>query len=238
MSSGSAAVPASPWGLSPRLAAVEIAEVAKNFGTTPVLRGVSARFSQGVITLLSGPNGAGKSTLLALVGTQLKPTRGDIVYRDDRNRPLTVMGVRARLGWVSHEIQCYAQLSGRENVRLAADLQGASMHRYEDLSARLGLGKFAERPMSTLSRGQRQRIALARALIHFPDLLLLDEPWTGLDAHSGRLLEEVVLSEAERGCVVVVVSHQEGLAQRLNAEQLHLVRGRLTSPDSDSPTRD
>lgn len=216
--------------LSPRLQQVELQGVTRNFGTTPALRGVTASFRNDAIVLLSGPNGAGKSTLLSLVGTQLKPSRGTLAYTDAHGRALDRTAVRARLGWVSHEIQCYAQLTGRENVKLAADLQGADMSRYEELCEGLGLGRFSERPMTTLSRGQRQRVALARALIHRPDLLLLDEPWTGLDTRSSELLERVVLGEAAAGSIVVVVSHQEGLESRLGARRLHLVRGRLQEP--------
>ena len=227
MSASSAHQSTAETTLSPRLSSARVCDVTKNFGTTLALRGVSASFERGEITLLSGPNGAGKSTLLAVLGTQLKPTRGKVIYRGDDDQPLSTLAVRARLGWVSHEIQCYAQLTGQENIKLAADVQGATMGRYAELQENLGLGRFADRPMATLSRGQRQRVALARALIHVPDLLLLDEPWTGLDARSSNLLESVVRQEAARGCVVVVVSHQEGLAERLKAKRVHLVRGRV-----------
>ncbi len=212
-----------------RLVLVDVRGVTKTFGSTPALRGISCKFVAGSITLLGGPNGAGKSTLLALLGTQLKPTRGELHYTDRRGFRLERKQVRCLTGWVSHEIQCYAQLTGRENIELAARLHGVDVGCYEPLRQRLGLGRFAERPVASLSRGQRQRVALARALVHQPDLLLLDEPWTGLDRRSSQLLENVVLQEADDGATVVVVSHQEGLAQRLGATELKLNRGRVDS---------
>ena len=218
-------------GAPRRIARVVTQGVSKSFGATPALRGVSLELTPGSITLLSGPNGAGKSTLLSVLGTQLRPSRGRVDYLDRAGVGLGRQEVRSLLGWVSHEIQCYAQLSGRENVELAAKLQGVPVGRYGELAARLGLGSFAERAVSGLSRGQRQRVALARALIHAPELLLLDEPWTGLDAHSSALLEKVVLEEAAQGAIVIVVSHQEGLASRLGAREVTLVRGRIQTSD-------
>lgn len=206
---------------------VVVQELTKLFGATPALRGVSICLNAEEIALLSGPNGAGKSTLLGVMGTQLRPTRGSVQYLTGEGRELSRAQVRAQLGWVSHTSHCYGELSGRQNVALAAELQGVSPALYRPLAERLGLGKFAERPVSTLSRGQTQRVALARALIHSPKLLLLDEPWTGLDQKSGELLERVVLEERERGALIAIVSHEAGLAERLGAREVKIVRGQV-----------
>jgi heme exporter protein A len=101
---------------------------------------------------------------------------------------------------------------------------------YRSLAERLGLGKFAERPVSTLSRGQTQRVALARALVHGPSLLLLDEPWTGLDRRSGELLESVVREERDAGALIAIVSHEPGLAARLGAREVRVSRGQTSAP--------
>lgn len=208
-----------------RLNKVAARAVTKLFGATPALRGADLDLEPGEITLLSGPNGAGKSTLLSIIGTQLRPTRGRVDYFDGHGQALDRQGVRAQLGWVSHASHCYGELSGRQNVQLCAELHGVKDDRYDALAERLGLGRFAERPVRTLSRGQTQRVALARALIHQPSLLLLDEPWTGLDKKSGELLEQVVLEERARGALIAIVSHEADLSARLGAREVRVVRG-------------
>lgn len=212
-----------------RLSRVRIVQVTKLFGPTPALRGATLELAAGQITVLTGPNGAGKSTLLNIIGTALRPTRGHVDYFDGTGVLLTRTQVRAQLGWVSHTSHCYAELSGKQNVELAAELQGVGIQNYERVAARVGLAKFALRPLSTLSRGQTQRVALARALVHDPNLLLLDEPWTGLDQNSARLLETIVLEEAERGALVAVVSHEPGLVERLSARRVHIAGGQVQS---------
>lgn len=220
-------------GLGQRLRAVHVRGVTRLFGATPALRGVSLDLPAGSITLLSGPNGAGKTTLLSIIGTQLKPTRGEVIYQG-REGPLALAAVRAQLGWVSHDSHCYRELTGRQNIALAAELHGVSLGRnWERVAERFALGRFVERSVSTLSRGQRQRVALARALIHEPSLLLLDEPWTGLDAASSERLEQVVAEERARGAVVVVVSHAAGLAERLGAREVRLQAGRIAEVTSE-----
>ncbi len=215
-----------PWE---RLSAVRVREVTRLFGATPALRGVSLDLAVGSITLLAGPNGAGKSTLLSIVGTQLTPTRGEVIY-EARGTALPIDAVRAQLGWVSHASHCYRELTGKQNIELAAKLYGIDPEgAWARVSERFGLGRFALRSVGTLSRGQRQRVALARALVHQPSLLLLDEPWTGLDAASSERLEHVVREERERGALVVIVSHEAGLAGRIGARTVQLAGGRLAS---------
>src|SRR4051812_49431340 len=162
---------------------IEVRGVTRRFGATLALRQVSASFEAGSLTFLEGPNGAGKSTLLAILGTVLRPSSGSIWYE-----PLGDNQAEARrhIGWVAHESHCYRELSGRRNVELVAQIHGLTRvaERVEQVIARVGAQPFAERPVGTLSRGQRQRIALARALVHDPGVLLLDEPWTGLDLAS------------------------------------------------------
>lgn len=213
---------------------VRAEQVGKSYGSVPALRSVTARFVAGSLTVLSGDNGAGKSTLLGLVGTRLRPTSGEVVYLGRSGARLTRSQVRAELGWVSHEALVYGELSGRDNVLLAAELQGISpvsvaADAYARTAERVGLGRFAERPASTLSRGQRQRVSLARALIHEPSLLLFDEPWTGLDHTGAHLLDRIVSEERSRGAVVIVVAHDPTLARRLGGDEIRLSRGRLES---------
>jgi heme exporter protein A len=210
-----------------RIQRIEVRGVLRAFGATLALRGVNTAFDAGTISLLEGPNGAGKSTLLAVIGTVLRPSSGTVWYDPVGDQPEEV---RRHLGWVAHESHCYRELGARDNVLLAARLHGVeSKDSWTDVAQRVDIAHLADRPVGTLSRGQKQRVALARALVHAPSVLLLDEPWTGLDLKSSSLLEQVLREERERGTLVVVVSHGEGIAERLGARRVRLENGRIAS---------
>jgi heme exporter protein A len=207
--------------------AVELRNVSKTYGPVRALVGVSWSFALGAVTVVRGANGSGKSTLLAVVGTLARPTSGKVAYGElgrDRGQ------VRRTLGWVGHESLCYPDLTGRQNIELAARLYGCSARdAYESAKERFELGAFADRPVRTYSRGQRQRIAVARALVHRPALLLLDEPTTGLDSAATARLQGVVREEAARGAVVIVVTHDVGFAEAMESQVLWLERGRTVT---------
>jgi len=203
--------------------AVEARDLWKRFGATIALRGLSARFGAGTITVVVGPNGAGKSTLMSILAGLARPSRGSVRYAPFGVGP---ENVRGRVGWVGHESYCYPALSVRENVELAARMHGVeAAGAWERVAARFDLAALAKRRCGTLSRGQLQRAALGRGLVHGPGLVLLDEPWTGLDTASARRLDEVVCEERDRGAVVVVISHDAGTTERLGGTQLRLERG-------------
>lgn len=204
---------------------VELRGVTKTYGAVRALLGVTATFAAGKVSMVLGANGSGKSTLLSIVGTLARPTSGKVSHGAlGRSRE----DVRRVLGWVGHDSLCYGDLTGRENIELAARLHGLDpAARFEAARARFELGPFAERPFRTYSRGQRQKVALARALVHSPRLLLLDEPTTGLDAPSVERLRDVVKEEAGHGAVVVVVTHDEGFASAIGDLRLVLERGRV-----------
>jgi heme exporter protein A len=206
---------------------IELRSVSKTYGAVRALVGVSCRFEPGQTTVVRGPNGSGKSTLLAIVGTLSKATSGVVDHGElGRSRA----AIRQRLGWVGHESLCYPDLTGRENIELAARLHGENVvDAYIRAAARFDLGSFADRAVRTYSRGQRQRVALARALVHRPRLLLLDEPTTGLDAQATERLLGVVREEVGRGAAVVVVTHDVTFAQALGAREIVLERGRVVT---------
>lgn len=207
---------------------VELDNVTKTYPpAVRALRGVSAIFAAGQVSMVLGANGSGKSTLLSIVGTLATATSGKVSHGAlGKSRE----AVRRVLGWVGHDALCYADLTGRENIELAARLHGLSADRsFEVARERFGLGSFAERPFRTYSRGQRQRVSLARALVHDPLLLLLDEPTTGLDKVGVETLSAVVREEARRGAVVVVVTHDETFARAIGDEQMVLEAGRVVS---------
>jgi heme exporter protein A len=201
--------------------AIEVTDVTKRFGATMALRGVSATFRSGELTIIEGANGSGKSTLLGILAFMLRPTSGTIVTKPE------LPAVREEVGWVSHETLAYADLSGRRNLELAAEWHGIDpKEAWEAAKERFDLGPFAERPLRTNSRGQRQRIALAKALVHRPRVVLLDEPTTGLDAAGVERLLRVVGDEVASDALVIVVAHDPEVFAEFEPRTLVLERGR------------
>lgn len=206
---------------------VRLSHISKSFGNVRAVVDVTLELEAGKVVVIEGPNGSGKSTLLGIIGTLIRPTSGTIDYG---NLGRTRDDVRARLGWLGHDTLCYPDLTGRENIELAANLAGVDAAvAWKRSAERFSIGEFASRPMRTGSRGQRQRIALARALVHEPDLVLLDEPSTGLDKASVERVERVIAEEAERGAAVVMITHDATIAHNVKASRYQMDRGRLRS---------
>jgi heme exporter protein A len=199
----------------------------KVFGATRALAGVDVSFAAHSITALEGHNGSGKSTLLSLLALLARPTRGEIRFGqyDARNTP----ALRSRIGVLAHSAMVYPDLTAHENLALAAELYGlaANDSHVLGLTERFGLGGWASRPARTYSRGQLQRLSLARAVLHRPQLLLLDEPSTGLDTSSVERLVVAIQAERERGAIVVLVTHDRSLSDRLADTRIELRQGRL-----------
>jgi ABC-type multidrug transport system ATPase subunit len=206
---------------------ISLRNVTKTFGPVRALVGVTCTFATGAVTVLRGANGSGKSTLLSIVGLMTKPTLG---YIDHGELGVDRQDIRATLGWVGHESLCYPDLTGRENVHFAASLHDRDPTAAFTVAAeRFDLRGFADRPVRTYSRGQRQRIALARALVHSPKLLLLDEPTTGLDANANARLITVLHEESAAGTTIVVSTHDDGFARLVGGVVMTLERGRQSS---------
>ncbi|MFW6074226.1 MAG: heme ABC exporter ATP-binding protein CcmA [Chloroflexota bacterium] len=187
---------------------LEIEQVSKRFGRLLALRSVDFHLQAGECVALLGANGAGKTTLLRIIATLSQPTRGG--YRAfGVDAAVRRREVRARIGVVSHQPFVYPELTCRENLRFSA-----RMYEIEDEAARIdeilayvGLSDRVDRAASTLSRGLLQRLDLARALLHRPVVLILDEPDTGLDASGRHLLQRIITSQVEAGGAVVVTTH-------------------------------
>jgi len=203
---------------------VTVHGVTRSFGRTVALRGVDTSFSSGEITTLEGHNGSGKITLLGILGTLIPPTLGRVSYGPSDTG---IVEVRRQIGWVSHESHCYPDLPPAQNIRLPAAIYGATEKACEGASRRFGVDAFADVLVRQLSRGQRQRVALARAMVHEPTFLLLDEPTTGLDREGTERLLVAVREEAARGAIVVFVTHDAGVAERIATRRLVLERGRF-----------
>lgn len=205
---------------------VEARGLVKVYGPTRALVGVDARLDAGVVTAIEGPNGSGKSTLLNILAQLVRPTRGEIRYGDG---PSTGSALRAQIGVLAHAAMIYPDLTGLENLLLYARLHDVvdAPARVETLLERFEIGRFRDRPARTYSRGQLQRIALARALVHTPRLLLLDEPSTGLDVHGVTRLVRAIEEERARGAIVALVTHDPSLSERLAQRRIRLHRGRV-----------
>ncbi len=211
---------------------VGVTGLAKSYGPTLALAGVDLRFEAGSVTVIRGANGSGKSTLLWLLALLAHPTKGEIRY--GKYGPADADHLRGRIGFVAHQLQLYPGLSGRENLVLAARLQGIpyAEKRALDLGESLFVREYWDRPLRTYSRGQAQRISIARALLHEPRLLLMDEPATGLDAKSTDSFVRLVEQEKQRGAIIVIVTHEPKLASVVGDRVLHMDRGKIVEASS------
>ncbi len=194
---------------------IKIEGLVKNYGTNPVLRGLNLHVQPGEFVSLVGPNGAGKSTLLRIVATLLSPTAGTVTIG---GWPLNshAANVRRHIGLVSHQPLLYGDLTAAENLDFYARL-----YQLDDREARItqalrtvGLAARRRDPVRSFSRGMLQRLTLARATLHEPDILLFDEPYTGLDQDATHLLDTLLLEEAQKGRTILMITHD--LARGLN----------------------
>ena len=208
---------------------VEIRKVAKRYGNERALAGVSLDLAAGKMCALLGHNGAGKTTLLGVVSTLVRPTAGNVAYRSSAG-VVTGDAVRREIGMLAHSSLCYGELSARENLALIAGLYSVDGSRaaVDAMLDRVGLEpKARDRAARTYSRGMVQRLALARALLTRPSLLLLDEPFTGLDRGGALALGEQLGALRDAGAIVVVVTHDlEAIAGRADHVAI-LRRGQL-----------
>jgi heme exporter protein A len=187
---------------------LELRDVSKFYGDHAALRGVWLRIEPGESVLLYGPNGAGKTTLLRTLASLCRPSEGQVLFGGqdlDRNSGVS----KAKIGFLSHATFLYGELTARENLRFAGTLFGL-----QDLERRIGaalnlfsVGGRADEPVRTLSRGLQQRVSLARALLHQPEFLLLDEPFTGLDAEATKNLQAILSRLPDQGQAVIFSTH-------------------------------
>jgi heme exporter protein A len=193
-------------------AAVELDGVARAYGEQVVLRDVTFSLPAGRSLAVFGANGAGKTTLLRILATLLRPHAGAARVLG-RALPREGWAVRGRLGLVAHDPLLYRDLTARENLRFHARLRGVAFERVEALLARVGLERRADEPVRTLSRGMVQRVAICRATLHEPALLLLDEPLANLDPAAAELVAPLIGRDS--GAARVLVSHdaEAGLAE-------------------------
>jgi len=206
---------------------ISCAGVSRHFGRRHAVSRVSFDAPRGTILGLLGPNGAGKSTLLAILATLLRASAGEVRY--GRFDASAGPSLRARIGVLGHDLFLYPELTAFENLALFAGLYGVPGRGARARAAldSAGLADRADDPVSSLSRGMRQRVALERALIHAPRLALLDEPFTGLDDASTAALVARLGSLREGGAIVVLATHDLDVAEGLLDHAIFLREGRV-----------
>ena len=208
---------------------LQFIDVTRTFGRRRALNRVTFSAEAGSITALLGHNGAGKSTLLSIAATLLQPSSGEVRY--GAHAATDSAGLRGRIGMLGHDLYLYPELSASENLQFFARIYGLS-----DVEGRvaraLELAKLADRGddvVAGYSRGMRQRLALERALIHEPRLLLLDEPFTGLDEASREALRERLRTARAAGTIVILTTHDIAAIANLTDASITLVDGRLAA---------
>jgi ABC-type multidrug transport system ATPase subunit len=184
--------------------AIELRGLRRDFGERVALRDLSVRVAEGATLAVLGRNGAGKSTLLRILATLLRPQGGEAIVLGEP-LPRRAFAVRSMIGFVGHEPLLYRDLNGRENLCYHARLRGVDYGRVEELLAAAGMDRRAEEPVRLLSQGMVQRLAVCRAVLHDPELLLLDEPRANLDPGASELLEPLIGRAA--GATRVLTSH-------------------------------
>jgi heme ABC exporter ATP-binding subunit CcmA len=199
--------------------ALTFADVTLDFGRRRALNRVSFNINGGEIVAVLGPNGAGKTTLLFVAATLLTPSAGEVRF-GERTAASAGDELRRLIGLVGHDLYVYTELTAIQNLRFFANLYNVDRAdaRVESAVRQAGLDGRGHESIATFSRGMRQRLAIERALIHDPRLVLLDEPFTGLDEASADALKARLRLLRERGCLVLVTTHDieavEGLADR------------------------
>ena len=181
--------------------AIELADLGRAYGERVALAGVSLELEAGRTLAVFGANGAGKTTLLRILATLLRPHRG-VARVLGRELPREGWAVRGRIGFLGHEPLLYRDLTARENLRFHARLHGVALARVDELLDAVGLRARGDDPVHTFSRGMVQRTAVCRAVLHEPELLLLDEPFAGLDPGAAALVAPLLA-----GGTRVIISH-------------------------------
>jgi len=192
--------------------AIELEGLTRRYGERVALADLTLSLPAGATLVVFGPNGAGKSTLLRVLATLLRPNGGEARVLGEP-LPEREWAVRGRVGLLAHEALLYRDLSARENLRFHARLHKVPAARVEELLERMRLAGRADDPVRTLSRGLLQRVAVCRAVLHDPPLLLLDEPRAGLDPAATELLEPLVGRASGRTRVLVTHDIEGGLAE-------------------------
>ena len=214
---------------------LELRRVSKRYSGIPAVDDVSFMADAGKVTGYLGPNGSGKSTTMKMITGLIERTAGKILF-DGQPIEADLMGFRRRMGYVPEEPYLYNHLSGAEYLTMVAQLRGLPARpageRIDGLLRLLSLHDDRHASISGYSKGMRQKVLIAAALLHNPDLLLLDEPFSGLDVASALVLRSLIQELARRGKVVLFSSHELDTVERVSSRVVILHKGKLVADDS------
>ena len=214
---------------------LEVCSLTKRFNGIPVVEDVSFTVKPGEILGYVGPNGAGKSTTVKKIIGLLEPSEGQIRLQG-RSVIEDLPGFQARIGYVPEEPHLYPHLSGREYLQLAGRLRGIPRtileSKIDEFLRLFALWDDRHCPVSAYSKGMRQKILLSDALLHNPDLLILDEPLSGLDVTTALVLRDLMAGLAARGCMILYSSHVLDVLEKVCARVLILCKGRVVAHDT------
>ena len=205
---------------------IHLKSVVKRFGPIMVLRGLDMTVKSGEFVALLGPNGSGKTTTLRILASLSKPSSG-LVQVAGHQLPEGAAAVRAQLGVVSHQPLLYGDLTAEENLSFYARLYSVERSRIGEVLDLINLSHRKDHLVRTYSRGMQQRLAIGRAVLHNPRVLLLDEPHTGLDQEAGEILDSVLKEIALEGRTVVMTSHDLVRAANLATRLDILFKGKI-----------
>jgi len=216
--------------------ALDSRDIEKKFGYAYAIRNISLQVRRGEFVALFGSNGAGKTTFLKVTAGLMRPTKGSLSI-EGFDVAKNAEETRRRIGFLSHNTFVYRDLSPLENLRFFCRLYGVSdsEERLLELLKRVDLAQRANEPVRAFSRGLQQRVGIARALLHDPSLILLDEPYTGLDAKAAQTLNDILDEAARSGKTIILTTHdiQQGL--RAATRAVILDRGKVVH---DGPAKD
>jgi ABC-type multidrug transport system ATPase subunit len=216
------------WSFGPpAFSRVSVRGVSRAFGRTHALYRCNLTVETGSVLAVVGPNGAGKTTLLQLLATLDRPTEGEILFDERHDSVKRRHAIRPYIGLVAHDSLLYAELSGLENLRFTARLHGRDPELAATWIARVGLEHASDAPVASYSRGMRQRLSIARALLPEPTLVLFDEPLTGLDRAARAFLYDTIATLRKAGRAVVAVTHHLDWPIELLDRALVLEGGRV-----------
>lgn len=212
--------------MPPEAPILEVRGLTRRYGRTRVLKGIDVSVRPGEVVALLGPNGAGKTTLLRVLAGLARAEEGVVLVRG-RHPAADPLAARRAVGLVEHRSLLYGELTPRENLAFTARLFGLEPTAVALAIDRLDIGKHADRPVASLSRGMVQRTSVARALLHRPSILLLDEPFSGLDLPSAARLVAILTARRDEGVAVLLVTHQPEEAWELLTRVAVLHGGRI-----------
>ena len=211
---------------------LELRDVSKAYRSIPAVENVSFTLREGEVLGYLGPNGSGKSTTVKMVIGLIEPTKGKIFF-EGRDIREDIAAYRAQLGYVPEEAQVYTHRSGLEYLQLVGRLRGMPEplidRKARDLLALLGLGGAEFSPMSSYSKGMKQRVLIAAAILHDPKLIVFDEPLSGLDAISARLFKDLLSLLSKQGKAVLYISHVLEVVERVCDRVIVLSKGRMVA---------